>query len=202
MTVFLMLGVTESSVTMVTSVWVTTAAADSGRLSDDFRNIGSLLLNSVEEETNELVFDESEAGARVDAEGSMIMYKDFFRMRVVRKEIEPSEGYREFLSKRLRLETIMRRRILQEKGDWVSLEYEADHEGTIRFLDLIEPHIETRDGREQIARARLGYAAKAFSASSQPGDKCAHHFGGRADIVKGSEPCDGAQPDLDLQRCW
>ncbi len=162
MTFFLMLSVTAMDVTMVTSVCVTTAAADSGRPSDDFPDIGSLMLGSAQKEADDLGFDESKVGAWVDTEGCIITLKDFVRVKVVQNEIAPLEAYCEFLSKRLRLKTILRRRISQQKEDQVSWEYEVDHVGTIQYLDLIEPHIETKKKREQIARARLAYAAKGF----------------------------------------
>ena len=100
-----------------------------------------------------MVFDMCKAAAWLDTEGHLGQAGNSFRATIVQKEREPLENYSRFVSVWFGLRCVVER----HNQCW-----EARHVASPKYLDSVEPFIETENKRRQIRKARRFYAERAF----------------------------------------
>jgi hypothetical protein len=91
--------------------------------------------------------------AWLDTEGHLGQVGGSFRATVVQKEREPLEHYSQFVSVRFGV-----RCVVERHGKL----WHARHVASPRYLDSVEPLLETENKRKQIRKARQFYAERIF----------------------------------------
>jgi hypothetical protein len=101
-----------------------------------------------------LTFDICKAAAWLDTEGNVRRIGEAIRATVVQKERAPLEQYSQFVSVEFRVKCVVER---HGKKCW-----HVRHVATPKYLDAVEPFLETENKRFQLQKARQFYAERLF----------------------------------------
>jgi len=101
-----------------------------------------------------LTFDIRKTAAWLDTEGNVRRAGEAIRATVVQKEIAPLEHYSQFVSVEFGVKCVVER---HGKKCW-----HVRHVATPKYLDAVEPFLETENKRHQLQRARQFYAERLF----------------------------------------
>ena len=100
-----------------------------------------------------VTFDMCKVAAWLDTEGHLGQAGNAFRATIVQKEREPLEHYSQFVSSHFGLRCVVEK----HNAYW-----QARHVASPKYLDSVEPFLETENKRRQIRKARQFYAERIF----------------------------------------